>query len=319
VPNEWLRLPETSTLWSDDFDALEVWNGFSMADSDSNGVREVQRLDQVMRDWFNFLSLGMVVAPIGSSDSHTAVKDPMGMPRTYVRVSDDSGLALANGSIVDDINDTIGGRGGAPIDIVVSNGPFITVSAEGEGGASAIGATVDGSGGITLDIVITAPEWAPIDTLEIFANETLEVGRAADPSAIAPRFCFTSRTVGEGDLCSTAVGGARALDVQLESLGNGYARYVATAQITIQASDIINTEGATGSDAWLVLRAWGSRAIYPILLNDVVSSGNVDTLVAGGGGLDALLDANGVPALAFTAPIYVDFDGGGYTAVFSPE
>ncbi len=320
APNEWLRLPENQSLWSDEFDSLEVWNGFAMADSDGNGVREIERLDQVQRDWFNFLSLGMVIAPIGNSDTHYATRDPLGMPRTYVRVPDDGPLGVADGSIVDDLEDTILGRGGAPIDIVVSNGPFIEVSATGPEGASVIGATLDGTtGDITLDIRVTAPEWAELDTIEIFANETLKVGRAADPTAIPPRFCFTSRTPGEGDLCSAAVGGARSMEVQLESLGDGYSRWVATASITISASDIVNSEGASGSDAWLVIRAWGSRSIYPLLLDGVVSEGNVDTLVAGGGPADDLLANNGVPALAFTAPIYVDFDGNGYKAVFSPE
>ena len=50
---EWLRLPETS-MFSDQFNALEVWNGFNMTDSNGDGIREISRLDVVMRDWFNF-------------------------------------------------------------------------------------------------------------------------------------------------------------------------------------------------------------------------------------------------------------------------
>ncbi|HTM21826.1 MAG TPA: CehA/McbA family metallohydrolase [Kofleriaceae bacterium] len=323
VPNEWLRLPETSTQWSDDFDSLEVWNGFATADSNSDGVREIRRLDLVLRDWFNFLSLGMVVAPMGNSDSHTVIKDPMGMPRTYVKVEDDSALALSSGAVTDELIDTILGRDGTPMDIVVTDGPMIRVSASGPGGGSAIGRTIDasGSGDITFDIDVIAPEWAEIDTIEIFSNETLEVGRAADPSALTPRFCFTSRTtLAEGDPCNAAVGGARVLDVQLEDLGDGFSRWHATAQITIQASDIVAAEGATGSDAWFVVRAWGTRAIYPMLLNDVVADSHVDTLITGSGeAFDTLMTTTGVPAQAFTAPIYVDFDGDGYKAVFSPQ
>jgi len=318
VPNEWLRLPET-TMWSNDFDALEVWNGFDTADSNRDGVREIAKLDIVMRDWFNFLTLGMKITPIGNSDTHTVVRDPAGMPRTYVKVDDDSSLAISSGDVVADLADTILGRSGTPVDIVVTNGPFIKVTANG---SPAIGRVLDGTGGdVQLDIEVIAPEWAEIDTVEIFANETEEVGRAANDSALRPRFCFTSRTdLDPGDLCSTAVGGARTLDAQLEDLGDGFARYHAVATITISASDIVNHAGATGSDAWFVVRAWGTRAIFPILLNDVATSANIDTLVSGSAGdLDTLLRTTGVPAEAFTAPIYVDFDGNGYKAVFSPE
>ena len=48
-----------------------------------------------MRDWLSMLSLGLFVTPAGNSDTHTVVADPLGMPRTYVRVADDSAAALA--------------------------------------------------------------------------------------------------------------------------------------------------------------------------------------------------------------------------------
>ena len=43
----------------------------------------------------------MYVTPAGDSDTYTTVADPVGMPRTYVRVADDSADALANGTAVD--------------------------------------------------------------------------------------------------------------------------------------------------------------------------------------------------------------------------
>lgn len=319
VPNDWMRLPEAS-LWSDAFNALEVWNGFSTADYNDDDVREISSLDIVMRDWFNFLTMGMKVTPLGNSDTHTAVKDPMGMPRTMVAVTDDSPVALTSGNIVDDVLDTLAARNDAPVDIVVTNGPFIKVTANG-GGESAIGRVVDGSGGLTLDIEVTAPAWAEIDTIELFANETLEVGRAANPATLQPRFCFTARTaLLEADTCALASGGARALTVTLEDLGDGFTRYRATAQITLAASDIENRTGATGEDAWFVVRVYGTRAVFPILLDGVVTDTTLDALVSGTPAeQDAVLDGAGVPATAFTAPIYVDFDGGGYRAVFRPD
>ena len=99
VPNDWLRLPETS-LWSDQFTGLEIWNGFTMLDTNDDGLREDTKLDRVMRDWLSMLSIGFYVTPAGNSDTHTTVADPAGMPRTYVRVADDSSAALADGTAV---------------------------------------------------------------------------------------------------------------------------------------------------------------------------------------------------------------------------
>ncbi|HWN68671.1 MAG TPA: CehA/McbA family metallohydrolase, partial [Haliangium sp.] len=163
VPNSWLRLPAVS-LWSDDFDALEVWNGMEVADSNGDGVRELTRLDLVMRDWFNFLSLGLEVTPVGSSDTHSAFSDTAGMPRTYVRVIDDSGLALQSGAVVAGVLDRLSGI--EPRDVVVTNGPFVQVSAA-DGDASVIGEELAGSGGrVALDVRVTSPAWAAFDTIE---------------------------------------------------------------------------------------------------------------------------------------------------------
>jgi hypothetical protein len=48
VPNDFLRLPGVS-LWSDQFTGLEVWNGFTIVDSNMDGQRENRSLDLVMR------------------------------------------------------------------------------------------------------------------------------------------------------------------------------------------------------------------------------------------------------------------------------
>ena len=50
VPNDWLRLPGES-LWSDQFNGLEIWNGFDMADTNGDMLREDTKLDRTMRDW----------------------------------------------------------------------------------------------------------------------------------------------------------------------------------------------------------------------------------------------------------------------------
>lgn len=322
VPNAWLRLPEGS-LWSDEFDALEVWNGFQVMDSNGDGVREIAGLDLTMRDWFNFLSLGLVVTPLGNSDTHYAFADPGGMPRTFVRVTDDSPLALESGRVVDDVLDTLSGRSDTMgRDVVVTNGPFVEVALAGTPG-SLIGREVEATGGsVALDVRAIAPAWAAFDTIEVFANATPDVplpGKPLMETVLTPHLCYTSRdpaTLAENDVCARAVGGARPLTVT----SNG-ANHVATLRIEVDASAIATRAGASGSDAWLVVRVRGGRGIFPLLLNGITGdAAAIDTLLADDpAAVEALLSGRGVPATAFTAPLFVDFDGGGYRAPFSPE
>ncbi len=319
VPNDFLRLAPDSPLWNIDFNALEVWNGFGTADTDEDGAIEIQSLDVVMRDWFNFLSFGLPVTPIGNSDTHTIVRDPMGMPRTLVAVPDDSAEALASGAVVEPLMDTLAGRGPAPRDVVLTNGPHIRISQAGQAG-SVIGRTLEGES-VQLDIAVQAPTWAEFDVIEVFANAVPELG--SRDTALLPVKCFVTvapETLGKTDPCASAPLGAEQIAVARVPVGEGFERLEASASLTLQASDPIHPEGGIGQDAWVVVRARGNRSIYPVLLNGVLSTENVATLVAGDPEqVEALLVGQGVPASAFTAPIYLDLDGGGYRAPFAPE
>lgn len=320
VPFEWMRLPET-TIWDDSFDALEVWNGHTIKDSNDDGVRENGQLDVVLRDWFNFLSFGMQITPMGNSDTHTRVKDPAGMPRTYVRVANDS---IENASVVDDILDTLAGRGGTPRDVIVTNGPHIEISvAEHQGPAFGQVVEPSNAGTVTLDISVVAPAWAEVDTIEVFVNSTPDSTRK-DETWLQPAACFTSRTVASlpaSEPCALAPLGPVQTTIELVEVAPGFLRWEGTAQLTLAATDMamLNRSGAMGTDAWIVVRARGNRALYPVMTADTISADNLAVLVAGDAQAVAAELANtGIPAAAFTSPIYVDFDGGGYRAPFEP-
>ncbi len=320
VPNEFHRLPPDGNLWTDTFNALEIWNGFGLADANGDGIREIKRMETVMRDWFNFLSFGLVITPIGNSDTHTVKRDPMGMPRTMVRVPDDSPGVVAMPSIIDDVIDTLAGRSSTPTDVVVTDGPMIRVTVNGD--PRPLGKVIDGtSGSVDITISVVAATWAEFDTVEIFANSAPSLD---DPAVLEPLACFTSRPSGQimaNDPCALApLGGARNMNVNTINLSGGFKHLRAQVTITIAATDIVNRQGATGTDAWFVVRARGNRSIFPIMTNNVLGGNNVDIVVdpPGPGALDALLDGKGIPASAFTSPFYVDYDGGGYTAVFKP-
>lgn len=322
IPNEWLRLPGES-LWSDKFNGLEVWNGFTVADSNGDGLRENRSLDRVMRDWLGMLSLGMYVTPAGNSDSHTLVADPAGMPRTYVRVPDDSPAALMSTVSVDAVLATQTGVNNTARDVVVTDGPMIDVRS---GTALALGRVVSAVGSsVTLSVTITAADWAPFDTLEVFANSTPDPVGKDDVTVLTPLKCWTSRALASLDAkdpCAAAPLAAEVMPVTLATLAGGYKRYEATVQVTLDATDIAaaTRSGATGSDAWLVFRVRGDRGIFPILLKgDTVSAATMPALLGGDlTAIDNALAGHGVPAEALTAPVFVDFDGGGYRAPFAP-
>lgn len=321
VPNDYLRLPGES-LWSDQFNGLEIWNGFDIQDSDGDGLRENKSLDRVMRDWLSMLSMGLYVTPAGDSDTHTTVANPLGMPRTYVRVADDSSAALENGSAVDAVLQTQTGANSAARDVVITDGPFIDVKANS---APALGRVVSGAGGVTLTVTITSPDWAELDTLEVFANTTPDPINAMDDTALVPLKCWTSRTLATldpKDPCKLASLSAEAMTVNLATIAGSvgtYHRYEATVTVTLDASDIGTRQGATGSDAWLVFRARGNRAIFPVMpLNAITVDTQAAILSGDFNQIRTALIGKGVPAEALTAPVFVDFDGGGYRAPFAP-
>ncbi len=321
TPNEWLRLPEES-LWSDQFNGLEVWNGFSLRDSNGDMLRELDSLDRVLRDWFSMLSLGFYVTPAGNSDTHTLSSEAAGLPRTYVRVPDDSAAALANGSAVAAVLATQTGANATPRDVVVTNGPMIDVRTSS---GLTLGRVVTSVGvATTFTVTITSPDWAEIDTLEVFANSTPAPLTKQDVTVMNPLKCWTSRTIGTlhaDDPCSLATLSPEAMSVNLATLpgGGGFRRYEATVAVTLDVDDITTRAGATGRDAWLVFRVRGDRGIFPIVTSGAVNDTTLPALLGGDTtAIAGVLQGRGVPAAAFTAPIFMDFDGGGYRAPFAP-
>jgi len=322
VPNDWLRLPGES-LWSDQFNGLEIWNGFAMTDSNGDGLRENKSLDVVMRDWLSMLSLGLFVTPAGNSDTHVSISDPVGMPRTYLRVGDDSANGIDSGTAVDAVLQTQTGANNTPRDVVVTNGPMIDVKV---GTITALGRAfpIAANAPITLTVTITSPDWAEFDTLEVFANTTPDPVFGGD-STLTPLKCWTTRTLATlaaNDPCKTAALAAEAMTVPLAAVAGpgGHRRYEATVTVTLDAQDIVTRAGRTGTDAWLVFRVRGDRAVFPLLLNNGTVDDTTRAAIMSGDFtlIRSALMGKGAAATALTSPVFVDFDGGGYRAPFAP-
>lgn len=323
VPAEWLRLPN-EPLFDDSFNSLEIWNGFGAADTNVDGRRELTKLDTVMRDWFNFMSFGKNVTPTGSSDTHYEVLESMGMPRTLVRVSDDSAAAIeeepmageANNDLVREVLDNLTHASGAFTDVIITDGPHLSLTVGSDD--RPLGKVHDGqSGSIELTIEAQSADWAQIDTIEVFANNTPEIGSKA---LLQPIACFTSlSSLEDFDPCAMAgIGGAGTLIVNSVDLGSGFSRFEASKTLTIRPTDIPLRAGGTGSDAWIVVRVSGQRPIYPLFVGELVGE-NTSIFVEGNEAeVEAAIKGLGRPATALSSAFYVDFDGGGYLAPFTP-
>ena len=312
-----LRLPADKMIFSDRFDAFELWNGFRTADANGDGVREDSRVDLLMRDFANFLAFGFRPFAVGNSDTHTALHDPAGMPRTYVRVPDDSSRAIADGSVTEAVYRTIRGEG-VPKDGFVSNGPFIRVSAYGDA-AAGIGSTVRLQGdSVALRVAVQSADWVHFDTVEVYANATFDkvgsqVMRAE--TALVPLLCHSARTGRRaGDACSQAIGGVLPL-VVAQTPG----KWTADLDAVLPAGAVPHRAGGTSSDFWIIVRVSGQDALWPEIPDSVVTSSNKAVLVGGSAAeLEGALTGTGVPAMAMTNPIFVDADGDGWRAPFAP-
>ncbi|MEO8845020.1 MAG: hypothetical protein ABI591_21160, partial [Kofleriaceae bacterium] len=165
-------------------------------------------------------------------------------------------------------------------------------------------------------------EWAAIDTFEVFANTTPDGVATRDDTTLVPLECWTSRdvsTLNAKDPCMRAPIAPKPLAVTLVTLPSGAKRFEATVQVTLDAADINTRNGATGKDAWLVFRTRGDVGIFPILTDNSVSDATMPALLGGDfTAIRAALAGKGVQAEAVTAPVFIDFDGGGYRAPFAP-
>ena len=180
---------------------------------------------------------------------------------------------------------------------------------------------------ISIGILVQRPSSAPPWNRKPNRNaaNTTPTVPAPRVSALAPLKCYTTRALASlpaTDPCRLASLAPEAMTVTLNNLGGpgNHRQRRAVVSITMDAADVTTRAGATGTDAWFVFRVSGDRAIFPIMTQGAIDDTTLPLLVAGTPAeVDAALRGRGVQAIAFTAPVLVDFDGGGYRAPFAPQ
>lgn len=116
----------------------------------------------VIDDWARILMTGKRVVGTANSDSHEPDKEEPGSPRTYVRVPVDEPAQLTPDEIV------AGFQSG---DVLMTNGPFLRVSASGSGPAVGMGGTVEAAQGkVELNVHVESAPWVVPDRLRVLVN-----------------------------------------------------------------------------------------------------------------------------------------------------
>lgn len=142
-------------LWSETFDAIEVFN-----ESDFESNR-----DASVADWFALLNAGKIFFAVGSSDTHAVRTSPVGYPRSFMRLGYDDPKAVE----ADDVRDAI--KSGH---IVVGGGLYMTVA--GPNGSFPGDMVPAPNGDAEFTVTVRCPSWVQAETLETIVNgETVSV------------------------------------------------------------------------------------------------------------------------------------------------
>lgn len=285
--------PSISNAFDSGFDALEVWIG-----TNGRGGILSQFLGENAGDWFNLINQNIVRIGIANSDTHD---------RRFTRTSARSLIAsnlinpvavAANAEML--AATVLAGK------VIGTNAPFLLLEADSmfSGQPQRAGLRLEQSntipadmgGDITLTATIMTPAWAAVDTVEFYINNQPERTTALD--AAARYGVCVDASVSAGDAGWTAV------EVVVDAAVAGASRTEITATLTLE-----NVE----EDLWIVATTMGtdgvSEPLFPVLPASLNQGSNatLEDLV------DGNLDEAGVPAFAFTNPLFVDVGGDGWT------
>ena len=180
-------------LWSDNFDAIEVFNSSTF---------DNQRNEEVA-DWFGLLNNGYRFVAVGSSDSHKLRTKPVGYPRTCMYFGHDDPTQLTPAAVRDAV---IGGNS------TISGGLYMTV--EGPAGTAPGDSLVASNGNAHFTIRVQAPSWLQASELEVLVR-----GESVATVALQPEKLGTAnRYRNEIDV---DVSGERPMWVVFHARGNG--------------------------------------------------------------------------------------------------
>jgi len=298
IPASVRRLdPSVTNFFTDTFDALEIW----IESSRSNVVENFYGRN--LGDWFNLMNQGIVRTAVANSDTHRRINTQSGGPRTYVASPTDAPGAL--GGIADTLSTNVNaGRATG------SNAPLLrftsSATSTGQVGGLELGlptliATNDGNVDVTVEI--QTPVWAEVDRVEFYVN-------SATTKSVTQR----QSGVGMVDVTAYAVTPDFVLTEGVDfTLSSVHVVPSIPEAWRLEGNATLSLTGLT-DDVWVVAVVRGtdgvSRPLFPVVPNDLRTTGNTTLANL----TDGNLGENGIMAMAFTNPLFVDVDGGGWTA-----
>ncbi|HEX3316358.1 MAG TPA: CehA/McbA family metallohydrolase, partial [Gemmataceae bacterium] len=137
---------------------LEGWNLKANAMEVVNSGAQQSDVMQLVHDWFGMLNAGLVLTPVGGSDSHDVSRYIVGQGRTYIRCDDSKPGEIDVAAAVDSF---VRGR------VEVSCGLLTEITINGRYGP---GDLVPASKEVNVDVRVLGPSWVKADRVELFAN-----------------------------------------------------------------------------------------------------------------------------------------------------
>ena len=285
--------PSLENAFDDGFQALEVWIGTS----GRNGIFN-DFLGANAGDWFNLINQGIVRTGVANSDSHER-------RTTYLSARNLIASAITDPAELSAQAETLAATVAAGKS-VGSNAPAVTIQATGTyvGVTSTAGLGIDEStqvaisSGATLNITVTisTPQWAPVDSVDFYVNSQPEL--TSPPGQAARYGVCADYTVSAGD------DNWEATETTVVEGLDGATR--TDISVSLQVPDITQ-------DSWIIAMVKGSDGVsspmFPIVPEslDPTSNQTLDDL------LDDNLGEGGVPAFAFTNPLFIDVSNNGWT------
>ena len=285
--------PSLENAFDDGFQALEVWIGTS----GRNGIFN-DFLGANAGDWFNLINQGIVRTGVANSDSHER-------RTTYLSARNLIASAITDPAELSAQAETLAATVAAGKS-VGSNAPAVTIQATGTyvGVTSTAGLGIDEStqvaisSGATLNITVTisTPQWAPVDSVDFYVNSQPEL--TSPPGQAARYGICADYTVSAGD------DNWEATEITVVEGLDGATR--TDISVSLQVPDITQ-------DSWIIAMVKGSDGVsspmFPIVPEslDPTSNQTLDDL------LDDNLNEGGVPAFAFTNPLFIDVGNNGWT------
>jgi len=281
--------PALGNAFDDGFQALELWIG---TDGRNGIFRDF--LGQNLGDWFNLINQGIVRTGVSDSDSHK-------QRITYLATRNQIPSATTDPGQLSEQAETLAATV-ASGRVVGTNAPFVAIEAtDGEGTADLTlegsrTLTIDRGSDVTVTVHIASAAWAAVDTVDFYVNNQPELTSA--PGQAARYGVCADYSVRAGDA------GWQSRTVVVDERIPGASRTETEVTLTLPA---------VTADTWLVAIAHGSDGIspplFPVVPEDLdrVSNTTLADLT------DDNVGEGGVPAYAFTNPLFIDVGGDGWT------